>query len=172
MPGRNHSFTAGQFELTIDGHSAGRFETLLAAVAPGAPPRGYQVHELPQLWQHAGEFQPGKVAQTDHHFDGPSTRMQPAGLAPSTIVLRRGKGRGASYWRTRSGGSVALVGLSPTGWPIVHYRFNRAWVVKIAAPTFDAKGGGDVAIEEIVISYEGVSLVPSAGRRQRMVSKP
>ena len=61
-----------------------------------------------------------------------------------------------------SGGSVALVGLSPAGWPIVHYRFNRAWVVKITATDLHAKGGGDVAIEEIVISHEGVSLVPSA----------
>jgi hypothetical protein len=172
MPGRNDAITAARFELTIDGHEVGRFEALFAAAVPGAALRALHVHDLQQRWQHAGEFQPGKFAQTDYHFDLPSARTQPGGRPPSTIVLRRGVGRGASYWRTLRHGSVTLVALGAAGQPVAHYRLSHAWVVKFTAPTFDAKGGGDVAIEEIVIGYEGVCLVPGGGCRSRVVSKP
>jgi hypothetical protein len=172
MPGRNDALTAARFEITIDGHSFGRFETLFAAIAPGAAPRALLVHELPQLWQHTGEYRPGKVAQTDYHFDIPSTTGQPGRHAPSTITLRRGIGQGASHWHALRRRSVALIGLGPAGWPIVRYGLSRAWIVKIVGPAFNATGGGDVAIEEIVISHEGVCLVPSGGCPQRMISKP
>jgi hypothetical protein len=158
VPARNDAITAARFELTIDGHSVGRFETLVAAVAPGGPPRALQVHELPLVWQHAGELRSGKVAQTDHHFDVPSASGQPGRPPPHTIALKRGTGHRASLEQTR-GRSVVLVGLSPAGQPIVRYRINRAWVVKITGPALNAKGGGDVAMEEIVIACEGVSLV-------------
>ena len=36
----------------------------------------------------------------------------------------------------------------------------------------NAKGGSDIAMEEIVIAHEGVSLVSGSGRRSRVVSKP
>jgi len=172
MPGRNDALTAARFEITIDGHSFGRFETLIAAIAPGAAPRAFQVHELPQLWQHAGEYRPGKVAQTDYHFDVPSTTAQPCRHAPSTITLRRGVGRGAAHWQVLRGRSFALIGLGPAGWPIVRCGLSRAWIVKIVGPALHATGGGDVAIEEIVIGHEGICLAPSSGCRQRMVSKP
>ena len=171
MPGRHGTFAAGRFELTIDGHSVGRFETLLAAPAPNAPQRAYQVHELPQLWQHAGEFRPGKVVQTNHHFDLPSSSTRPWRRPSSTIVLKRGTGHQTSLKRWQTiGGSIALVGLGAAGQPLIRYRFRRAWVVKIEAPSLSGKGGSDVAMEEIVIGYEGVCL-DSPGRR-RVVSKP
>ena len=162
-PAETTTFTAGQFELTIDGHSARPLRDSVGRVAPGAPPRGYQVHELPQLWQHAGEFQPGKVAQTDHHFDVPSTRMQPGRLAPSTIILRRGIGRGASYWRTRSVAASLWSGSVPPA--------GRSFTIGSTAPgrqdhraDLHAKGGGDVAIEEIVSAMRVAwSRVPAAG---------
>ena len=72
MPGRNDAITAARFELTIDGHSLGRFETLFAAIAPGAAQRAFQVHELPSLWQHSAEYRAGKFAQTDYGFELPS----------------------------------------------------------------------------------------------------
>ena len=164
--------TAARFEITIDGHSFGRFEALVAAIAPGAAPRAFQVHELPQLWQHSGEFRLGKVVQADHHFDIPSGSGQPGRHAASTITLRRGIGRSAPHWHALSGRSVVLVGLGPTGWPIVRYGLSRAWIVKITGPALHATAGGDVAMEEIVIAHEGVCLVPSGGCQQRMVSKP
>jgi hypothetical protein len=163
MPGRNDALTAARFELTIDGHSFGRFETLVAAIAPGAVPRPFQVHELPQLWQHASEYRPGKVSQTDHHFEIPSRSGQPGRHASSTITLRRGIGRSAPHWHAPRGRSVVLVGLGPTGWPVARYGLNRAWVIKFVGPTLNATGGGDVAIEEIVIGHEGVCLGSSAG---------
>ena len=172
MPGRNDALTAARFEITIDGHSYGRFVTLFAAIAPGAAPRAIQVHELPQLWQHAGEFRPGKVLQTDHHFDVPSSSGQPGRHAASTITLRRGIGRGAAHWHTLVGRSVALVGLGPASSPIVRYGLSHAWIVKIVGPDLHATGGGDVAIEEIVIGHQGLCLAPSGGCRERMVSKP
>ena len=172
MPGRNDALTAARFEITIDGHSFGRFETLFAAIAAGAAPRALQVHELPQLWQHAGEYRPGKVAQTDYHFDVPSRSGQPGRRAASTIILRRGIGRNAPHWHALHGRNVVLVGLGPTGWPVVRYGLSRAWIVKITGPALHATGGGDVAMEEIVIGHEGVCLAPSGGCRDRMVSKP
>jgi hypothetical protein len=53
---------------------------------------------------------------------------------------------------------MLLSGLDPGGRPIVRYRFSGAWVTKITGPTLPSRGGGDVAIEEIVIAYEQVSL--------------
>ena len=172
MAGRSDALTAARFEITIDGHSFGRFATLIAAIAPGAAPRTIQVHELPQLWQHAGEFRPGKVSRTDHHFDVPSGGGQPERRAASTIILRRGVGRSAPHWHTLGGRSVALVGLGSAGSPVVHYGLSHAWIVKIVGPDLHASGGGDVAIEEIVIGHEGLCLMPGSGCRQRMVSKP
>jgi hypothetical protein len=156
MPGRNDAFTAARFQLTIDGHEVGRFETLFAAVAPGGPQRAFQVHELPLLWQHAGEFGPGKVAQSDPHFDLPSASGPPWRRPSSTIVLKRGTGSRASLARWQNhGGSVTLVALGAAGQPVGHYPLSHAWVVKIEGPSMNAKGGSDIAMEEIVIAHEG-----------------
>lgn len=160
MPSRNDPTTAARFELVLDGHAVGRFETLIAATAPGAAPRALQVHELPMVWQHSGDVRSGKVTQTDYKFETP-TAGAPSGRRPElTIVLKRGTGRHASLarWQVLGGSSVDLVGLDSAGRPIARCRLSRAWVVKVTAPTFNAGSGGEVAIEEIVIAHERLSL--------------
>ena len=172
MPGRNDALTAARFELTIDGHSLGRFETLFAAIAPGAAQRAFQVHELPSLWQHAGEYRAGKFAQTDYGFERPSRGTRPGLHPPRTIVLKRGTVRRTLLERwQKAGGSVTLVALGAAGIPVARYHLNRARVVKFTAPPLSGKGGSDIAMEEIVIGHEGVCLAHHPGC-SAMVSKP
>jgi hypothetical protein len=159
MPSRNPVLTAARFEIVFNGSAVGRFETLIAATAPGAAPRALQVHELPMAWQHSGEIRSGKFTQADHKFETPTAGTPSGRRLPPTLVLKRGTGRRASLerWQTLGSSSVDLVGLDPAGRPIARYRLSRASVVKVTGPTSNARGGGDIAIEEIVIAYEGVS---------------
>ena len=157
MPGRNTA--PARFEIMLDDRPVGRFEMLFAATAPGAAPRVLQPHDLVQAWQHAGQLRSAKVTQTDHNFEIPSRGSPPEGRPPLTIILKRGMGHRPSLEHLgRRGGAVTLSGLGPLGRPIARFRLSQPRLVKIEGPTLNAKGGGDVAIEEIVIACVAVSL--------------
>jgi phage tail-like protein len=82
-------------------------------------------------------------------------------------VLERWKGL------TSSGAtvSVVLAGLDEGGRMVARYALGNARPAKITAPMLDAKGN-DVAIEEIVIEYEGLRIASSGSGRQRDDDKP
>lgn len=44
------------------------------------------------------------------------------------------------------------------GGPVARWNFQNAWPSKYSGPTLSAKGGGEVAMEEISISTEGLEL--------------
>lgn len=161
--------SAARFAITIDGYEVGRFETLLAATTPTAPPRALEVHELPLLL-HVGEEPQSASSRSSRH------------IRWSDIVLKRGVCNQTSIerWQAFGASNVTLVGLGPTGQPIARWKLTSAQVtrhtfarevpikwpgatdiliasrLKLTAPNLNAKGGGDVAIEEIVIAYEGM----------------
>src|SRR5262245_34099961 len=144
MPGKSNA--PGQFEISIAGRTAGRFEVLVAATSPGAAPRSIQPHELPHLWEHAGDLRPGKVTLTDHTFELPSAGTGPIRHPSVSIVLKRGTG-GASLQQWRAGRDDAvLTALDAAGRPIAQHRLIGAWITKITGPALSGKGGGDVAI--------------------------
>ncbi len=53
--------------------------------------------------------------------------------------------------------TVTIQLLSEDGTPVVTWKFLRAWPSKYSGPTLDAKGT-DVAIEELVLSYERLEM--------------
>ena len=169
MPGKSNA--PGQFEISLGGHTVGRFEVLVAATSPSAAPRTIHPHELPQLWQHAGDLRPGKITFADHSFELPGS-ARPIRHPSVSIVLKRGTG-GASLqtWRTSRGDAV-LTTVDPGGRPIAHHRLTGAWITKITGPALPAKGGGDIAIEEMVIACEGLSLLPHHKTRARRLRHP
>jgi hypothetical protein len=145
----------------------GRFEVLVAATSPGAAPRSIEPHELPHLWQHTGTLRAGKITLADYTFELPSGSTRPNRHPAVSIVLKRGTG-GASLqqWRASQGDAV-LTALDPMGRPIAHHKLTGAWITKITGPALSGKGGGDVAIEEVMIACEGLSLVPHHRTRAR-----
>jgi hypothetical protein len=177
-PSRPGALNAARFSLTIDGHEVGRFEVLLAATALRAPPRIIQAHELPSVWGHAGEIRPGKWSATDHSFAVPDQGPQRAGGTPLTLVLKRGRARPTvlERWRNLATAGrtsrIVLSSLDAAGRPVARYDLGNARPGKITGATLDAKGGTDVAIEELVIEHEGVRLEPPASDRQRYHHKP
>lgn len=135
--------TAARFEITIDGHSLGRFEMLMAATAAGAAPRALEVHELPLLvqytkdsqsstgtpWEHNFEMRPGKFARSDHAFAAPAGNSHSQWSRWGDVTLKRGICSQAliERWQLLSSGDIILVGLSPTGQPVARYHLTNAW---------------------------------------------
>ena len=44
------------------------------------------------------------------------------------------------------------------GRPVAQWSFQNAWPSKYSGPALSAKGSGDVAMEELSISHEGLKL--------------
>jgi phage tail-like protein len=51
---------------------------------------------------------------------------------------------------------VAITEFAATGQRLRSYTLRNAWPIRWTGPTLTAKGGGDVAIEELVLAHEGV----------------
>jgi phage tail-like protein len=58
---------------------------------------------------------------------------------------------------SNSGRTVTIQLLSEDRVPVLTWKFLRAWPVKYSGPALDAKGT-DVAIEELVLSYERLEM--------------
>lgn len=163
---------AARFGLSIDGFELGRFGVFIAKIASGAWLRIIHAHELPFVFEHSGEFRPGKTTLTDYTFELPGTGCTPTRRNPSLIVLRHGQGRLAvlERWKGLTGAgdrvSVALAGLDEGGRMVGRYALGNARPAKIVAPKLDAKGT-DIAIEEIVIDHEGLRVASSGSCRRQ-----
>jgi len=175
MANRTHS--AGHFELVLDGRTLGRFDTLLAATGPGLPARPLQPQELNLLTTPRS----APASSSPRHFHGLASRISQGGHAgssaggpfvqpmhatrpttasPQTIALRHGRGDALSLqgWSNSVMPRVlVLVALGPANQPVGRYNLENAWPVKWSVP--QAAGGGDVVIEQIVITHEGLRRV-------------
>ncbi|HZF27809.1 MAG TPA: phage tail protein [Gammaproteobacteria bacterium] len=177
-PSRPGTTSASRYSLSIDGDEIGRFEVLMAATALRTPPRIIEAHELPSVWGHTGEIRSGKWSATDHGFAVPDKGPQRAGGTAITLVLKRGRARQTVLGRWRSfatagrASRIVLSSLDAAGRPLARYDLGSARPGKITGATLDAKGGADVAIEELVIDHEGVRLEPPGSDRQRYHHKP
>jgi phage tail-like protein len=83
------------------------------------------------------------------------------------VTLKRGIVNSAEVWSwideiRRTGPnakrSVTITMRDEAGTPVQAWRLNQCIVMKYTGPTLAAKGGGDVAMEELVISAEGLEL--------------
>ena len=86
----------------------------------------------------------------------------------SDVTLKRGIIRSDDLWawieQTRTAGPVAkrdvvITLLSESGEPVQGWRLRAAMPLKYTGPTLAAKGGGDVAMEELVLSIESLERV-------------
>lgn len=147
----NRSYAAGHFELAIEGQSVGRFETLLAATAPGVPPRPLQPQELFLLIAPQAQS-----ANNSASAGTPLLAARHGSSNPRTVALKHGRGDAVVLRRwshSTMPRELVLVALGPAGQPVARYHLENARPAKWYVPTA-ALGGGEVAIEEIVIAYE------------------
>jgi phage tail-like protein len=90
----------------------------------------------------------------------------PGALKWKNLVLKRGITSDLSLWQwrrlvesgnvsdARTSGKLILL---DRGTPIATWHFVNAWPAKISGPDLNGEGGGDIAIEEIVIVHEGMT---------------
>jgi len=178
MPDQPGEASAARFVLSIDGAEIGRFEVLMITTASHSRPRRIQAHELPLALAKTQELRVGKVSMTDHGFDVPDKTGTNRGGTALRLVLKRGWVRQAGLGRlkTLSGAGrsarIVLTSLDAAGRPLGRHDVGVARPAKVTAPALDAKGGGDIPIEEIVIDHESVRLEPSGSDRRRDQHKP
>jgi phage tail-like protein len=88
------------------------------------------------------------------------------------VTLKRGIVNSTDLWnwveQVRDVGpdaqrTVIITMLSENGASVQAWTLRGVIPMKYTGPTFAAKGGGDVAMEELVLSAEGVYFEPSAG---------
>jgi phage tail-like protein len=86
----------------------------------------------------------------------------------SDVTLKRGIVRSDDLWDwiddVRRNGvaakrDVVITLRDEAGTPVEAWRLNRVFPLKYTGPTLAAKGGGDVAMEELVLSSEGLEFV-------------
>jgi phage tail-like protein len=87
------------------------------------------------------------------------------------VTLKRGVVNSADMWSwiqdTRTKGpdakrDVSIVMRDEAGKPVQTWNLTKVIPLKWTGPTFAAKGGGDVAMEELVLSAEGLDLAVAA----------
>jgi phage tail-like protein len=83
------------------------------------------------------------------------------------VTLKRGIVKSKDMWdwiqSARTDGPAAKLEVSITmrdeaGQPVQSWNLHRVIPLKYTGPTLAAKGGGDVAMEELVLSVEGLDL--------------
>ena len=134
MPASHDAVTAARFEVTIDGYQIAHFAELWITAASGAS-RSVQGHELSHVIQ-----------------QGPGA----APLKWPPLVLKKGVISSSALTRLRYNGPVAgaaLVATDSAGRATVRYPLPNLVAIRHSAPK--PKGGGMVAMEEIVLQVEG-----------------
>ena len=83
------------------------------------------------------------------------------------VTLKRGIVNSTSMWEWISQARIAGPEGKPNaiitlrdeaGQPVQRWKLNRVLPMKYTGPTLAAKGGGDVAMEELVLSVEGIEI--------------
>ena len=88
------------------------------------------------------------------------------------VTLKRGIIKSTDFWNwinaTRHTGvnakrEVVITLQDESGKPVQSWKLRGVVPMKYTGPTLTGKGGGDVAMEELVLSAEGLILVDSTG---------
>lgn len=145
-------YHVANFRFEMGGLEVGRFETLLTAPAPGMTPQPVGPHQIALL---ATRPALPAGASPPRHFNGISSRVS---QGERELWLKHGTCSALALQRWKNAAlpsDVVLVALNSTGGPIARYSLTRAWPAKWhGSPS--AANGGDIAIEDIVIMYEGI----------------
>jgi phage tail-like protein len=80
------------------------------------------------------------------------------------VTLKRGIVSSQALWNWLEAGAggrrdFVLIQRGEAGIPLASWRLNRGLPVKYTGPTLSGKGS-DVAIEELVLSFEGIEWIP------------
>ena len=85
------------------------------------------------------------------------------------VTLKRGIVNSRDFWAwiddvrlrgPRAKRDVLVTLRDEAGQPVQAWKLRRAVPLKYTGPTLAAKGGGDVAMEELVLSIEGLDFAP------------
>ena len=112
-------------------------------------------------------MEPKVIKQGGQNY-GANQRVGPVTFA--TVVLKRGMTRARDLWKwfdfvTNAGGyshrlTVTIKMKDPAGNVVVTWKLQNALPIKFKAADLDARAS-DVAIEELHLAHEGLTLVPS-----------
>ena len=104
----SHYDSSGNYVLTRIGHTVGCFDALLAATAPGFPPREIQPYELWMIAARSG-----------------STGSDPI---PATLTLKRGHCSTTDLYHWKSNAcDVTLLALDNSGREVARYQLVQSW---------------------------------------------
>jgi len=122
-----------------------------------------------------GGFSDVSGLETDIHISeyrngnekNPHVRKVPGSHKVGDVTLKRGVVNSADLWQwisdTRTNGYTAKQDVVITlndeaGNPVQKWKLYNAFPMKYTGPTLAGKGGGDVAMEELVLSVEGYEI--------------
>jgi phage tail-like protein len=126
-----------------------------------------------------GGFSDVSGLETDIHIseyrDGnepePHVRKIPGSHKVGDVTLKRGVVDSSDLWKwitdTRTQGvaaqrDVVITLLDEAGNPVQQWKLRSVVPMKYTGPTLAAKGAGDVAMEELVLSAEGYEIGPAS----------
>ncbi|HEY3706079.1 MAG TPA: phage tail protein [Terracidiphilus sp.] len=113
---------------------------------------------------HISEYRDGNDAE-------PHVRKIPGSHKVGDVTLKRGVVDSSDLWAwiraTRTTGvaaqrDVVITLLDEAGKPAQQWKLRRVVPMKYTGPTLAGKGGGDVAMEELVLSAEGYEIAPAS----------
>lgn len=113
---------------------------------------------------HISEYRNGNEAE-------PHVRKIPGAHKVGDVTLKRGVVDSSDMWqwmldaRTLGVGAqqdVIIKLCDESGKPVQQWKLRNAVVMKYTGPTLAGKGGGEVAMEEIVLSVEGYEVSPAS----------
>lgn len=113
---------------------------------------------------HMSEYRDGNEAE-------PHVRKIPGSHKVGDVTLKRGVVDSSDLWAwitdARVNGvlaqrDVVITQLDEAGNPVQQYKLRNVIPMKYTGPTFAGKGGGEVAMEELVLSAEGYEISPAS----------
>ena len=113
---------------------------------------------------HMSEYRDGNETET-------AVRKMPGSYKVGDITLKRGVVDSSDLWdwinQTRTTGILAqrdvVITLRDEGAnPIQQWKLRNVVPMKYTGPTLAGKGGGEVAMEELVLSAEGYEIAPAS----------
>jgi phage tail-like protein len=113
---------------------------------------------------HISEYRDGNEA-------APHVRKIPGSYKVGDVTLKRGVVDSSDLWdwitETRTSGvdaqrDVVITLLDESGKPMQQWKLRNVVPMKYTGPTLAGKGGGDVAMEELVLSAEDYEISPAS----------
>ena len=112
---------------------------------------------------HISEYRDGNEAE-------PHVRKIPGSHKVGDVTLKRGVVDSSDLWdwitAARTNGveaqrDVVITLLDEAGNPVQQWKLRAVVPMKYTGPTLAGKGGGEVAMEELVLSAEGYEIAPA-----------